>query len=127
MLGDTKMKNDAARFPGSARVSRVGDGVSPSRTFLDVQPAGGAFRTRRRLPHFERPWTIYAATIGTKSRRCLSPTARTIVLDVLRHFPWLWTLKDELRKKNLSRRDRATSTRDACATQSSSGQRAIIR
>ena len=127
MLGDTKMKNDAARFPGSARVSRIGDGISPSRTFLAVQPAGGAFRSRRRLPHFERQWTIYAATIGTKSRRCLSPTARTIVLDVLRHFPWLWTLKDELRKKNLSRRDSATGTRDACATQSSSGQRAIIR
>src|SRR5438552_18720584 len=80
------MKNDAARFSGSARVSRVGDGVSPSRTFLDVQSAGGAFRSRRRLPHFERPWAIYAATIGTKFRRCLSPTARTIVLDALRHF-----------------------------------------
>ena len=223
------MKHDAARFPGSARVSRVGDGVSPSRTFLDVQSAGGAFRSRRRLPHFERPWAIYTATIGTRSRRCLSPTARTIVLDALRHFhnkryelfaacvmpdhvhfliqpwpkennnegiifwplnqvihsiksfsaheinkienskgavwemerfdryvrsdrdlqekfhyilrnpwdagvarqnqdyPWLWTPEDELRKKSLSRRDSATSTRDACATQSSTGQRAIIR
>ena len=73
------MKNDAARFPGSAR-------VSPSRAFLDLQPAGGSFRSHRRLPHFEKPWAIYAATIGTKSRRCLSPTARTIVLDALRHF-----------------------------------------
>ena len=80
------MKHDAARFPGSARVSRVGDGVSPSRTFLDVQPAEDAFCSRRRLPHFEKPWAIYAATIGTKSRRCLSPSARTIVLDALRHF-----------------------------------------
>jgi hypothetical protein len=68
-----KMKSEAAHFPGSACVSRVGDGVSPSRTLLDVQPAEGAFYSRRRLPHFEKPWTIYAAAIGTKSRRCLSP------------------------------------------------------
>jgi len=80
------VKHDAARFPGSARVSRVGDGVSPSRTFVDVQPAEGAFRSRRRLPHFEKPWAIYAATIGTKFRRCLSFIARTIFLDALRHF-----------------------------------------
>jgi murein DD-endopeptidase MepM/ murein hydrolase activator NlpD len=38
-----KMKSEAAHFPGSACVSRVGDGVSPSRTLLDVQPAEGAF------------------------------------------------------------------------------------
>jgi putative transposase len=197
-----KMQNDAARFPGSARVSRVGDGVSPSRTFLDVQPGEGAFY----------------------SRRCLSPAARTIVLDALRHFhnkryelfaacvmpdhvhfliqpwpketnnegnvifwplselihsiksfsaheinkvenkrgavwgmerfdryvrsdrdlqekfhyilrnpwdagvarqnqayPWLWIQEDELRKESWSRRDSATNTRDACATQSSAG------
>jgi len=67
------MKNKPARFPDSARVSRVGDGVSPSRTFVDVQPAESAFYSRRRLPHFEKPWAIYAATIGTKSRRCLLP------------------------------------------------------
>ncbi len=75
-----------AQDPGSARVSRVGDGVSPSRTFLDVEPADSAFYSRRRLPHFEKPWAIYAVTISTKSRRCLSPNARTIVLDAFRHF-----------------------------------------
>ncbi len=73
-------------IPGSARVSRVGDGVAPSRTFLDVEPADSAFYSRRRLPHFEKPWAIYAVTISTKSRRCLSPNARTIVLDAFRHF-----------------------------------------
>ena len=73
-------------IPGSARVSRAGDGVPPSRTFLDVKPAVGALYSRRRLPHFEKPWAIYAVTMGTKSHRCLSPGARTIVLDALRHF-----------------------------------------
>ena len=72
-------------FLGSARVSRVGDGVSPSRT-SEGEAEGTARSSRRRLPHFEKPWAIYAVTIGTKARRCLSPNARTIVLDALRHF-----------------------------------------
>src|SRR5882724_5785085 len=71
--------------PGSARVSRVGDGVSPSRT-SEGDAEGPARYSRRRLPHFEKPWAIYAVTISTKLRRCLSPAARTIVLNALRHF-----------------------------------------
>jgi RecG-like helicase/REP element-mobilizing transposase RayT len=71
---------------GSARVSRVGDGVAPSRTFPNANFAGGSWYSRRRLPHFEKPWAIYAVTISTKSRRCLSPKARTIVLDAFGHF-----------------------------------------
>jgi RecG-like helicase/REP element-mobilizing transposase RayT len=70
---------------GSARVSRVGDGVSPART-SDTEKTAEARYTRRRLPHFEKPWAIYAVTIGTRSRRCLSPSSRTVVLDALRHF-----------------------------------------
>jgi RecG-like helicase/REP element-mobilizing transposase RayT len=70
---------------GSARVSRVGDGVAPLRTSA-TEANGSARYSHRRLPHFEKPWAIYAVTIGTKSRRCLSPQARTIVLDALRHF-----------------------------------------
>ena len=42
--------------------------------------------SKRSLPHFEMPWAIYAVTIGTRRRRALSPKARTIVLDSLRHF-----------------------------------------
>jgi RecG-like helicase/REP element-mobilizing transposase RayT len=71
---------------GSARVSRVGDGVAPSRTFAETKLGDTTRYSRRRLPHFEKPWAIYAVTIGTKSRRCLSPKARTIVLDAFRHF-----------------------------------------
>jgi RecG-like helicase/REP element-mobilizing transposase RayT len=73
-------------FEGSARVSRVGDGVAPSRTFIETQPGEGTHSSRRRLPHFEKPWAIYAITIGTKRRRCLSPHGRTIILDALRAF-----------------------------------------
>ncbi len=42
--------------------------------------------SRRRLPHFEKPWAVYAVTIATTRRRSLSPQARTIVLDAWHHF-----------------------------------------
>jgi RecG-like helicase/REP element-mobilizing transposase RayT len=71
---------------GSARVSRVGDSVTPSQTFPQRDETDGGLYSCRRLPHFEQPWAIYAVTISTKKRRCLSPKARTIVLDSLRYF-----------------------------------------
>jgi RecG-like helicase/REP element-mobilizing transposase RayT len=71
---------------GSARVSRAGDGVPPSRTLPEGEQSGGAQYHRRRLPHFEKPWAIYAVTIGTKSRRSLSPAARSAALDGFLHF-----------------------------------------
>jgi len=67
--------------PGSARVWRAGDGVPPSRT-----SSAGAHYAKRRLPHFELPWAIYALTISAAKRRLLSPSARGIVLDAFRHF-----------------------------------------
>ena len=73
-------------IPGSARVSRVGDGVTRSRTFSQTDEGRGERYSHRRLPHFEKPWAIYAVTIGTKKRRCLSPKARAIALDALRYF-----------------------------------------
>ena len=79
-------ENDEGNFPGSARFPRAGDGVAPPRTFPDAKPAEDALYFRRRLPHFERAWAIYAVTIGTKLRRCVPPEARTIVLNALRHF-----------------------------------------
>jgi RecG-like helicase/REP element-mobilizing transposase RayT len=86
-------KQDSAPLPlfeqdtlGSARVSRAGDGVAPSRTFLEADAIAGARYSHSRLPHFEKPWAIYAVTVGTKRDRCLSLKARTIVLNWLRHF-----------------------------------------
>jgi putative transposase len=71
---------------GSARGPRAGDGVAPSRTFLKLQLRDGTRYSRRRLPHFERPWAIYGVTVGTKKDRRLSPNARTIVLNSARYF-----------------------------------------
>ncbi|HST30937.1 MAG TPA: ATP-dependent DNA helicase RecG [Chthoniobacterales bacterium] len=75
-----------AENPGGARVSRVGDGVPASRTYAEHPDIGMSRYSRRRLPHFEHPWAIYGVTLVTKSRRTLSPSARTLVIDALRHF-----------------------------------------
>ena len=72
--------------PGSARLQRAGDGILPSRTFLESDSTLGVHYSRRRLPHFEKPWAIYAVTITTAHRRNLDPEARNIVLDGWRHF-----------------------------------------
>jgi putative transposase len=75
------MEGSAINALGSAPVSGAGGGVPPPRTY-----APGATYSKRRLPHFELPWAIYALTISTVGRRCLSAGARTIVLDSFRHF-----------------------------------------
>jgi RecG-like helicase/REP element-mobilizing transposase RayT len=72
--------------PGSARVPRAGEGDPPSRPSSGPHSVSGARYHKRRLPHFEKPWATYAVTITTRRRRCLSPAARTVVLDALRHF-----------------------------------------
>ena len=77
--GIALFESEATRLLGSARVPRAGDGVPPSQ-------ASGARYSKRRLPHFELPWAIYAVTLSTQERYALSPVARTVVLDSLRHF-----------------------------------------
>jgi len=76
------MENAQTHSLGSARVSRAGEGVPPSRT----SSGPGARYAKRRLPHFELPWAIYAITLSAAARRKLSPSDRTIVLDAFRHF-----------------------------------------
>jgi alanyl-tRNA synthetase len=75
---------EVSRLSGRVGVPPAGSGILPERT---SEPASGATYTRRRrLPHFEQPWAIYALTFTTTGRRKLTPAARTIVLDALRHF-----------------------------------------
>ncbi len=79
-------ENAAQRTPGSALVPSVGGGFQPPRTSFSVQSGSGVRYHKRRLPHFEKPWAIYAVTLSTLHRRILSAASRTIVLDALRHF-----------------------------------------
>ena len=71
---------------GSARVSRAGGSVSLSRTLNEDSVQTATHYAKRRLPHFDKPWAIYAITLATRQRRTLSSKARTIVLDAVRHF-----------------------------------------
>ena len=48
--------------------------------------APGARYSRRRLPHIEHPWAIYAITFSTQTRRRLDPAARDTVLDCILHW-----------------------------------------
>ena len=75
--------NATTRHLGSTPVSGVGESVPLSQDCPDVEDIHYA---KRCLPHFERPWTIYAVTVSTRARRFLSPEARTIVLNALLHF-----------------------------------------
>jgi REP element-mobilizing transposase RayT len=59
--------------PGSARASRAVSGASP-------ETRSEAWYSKRRLPHFERPWEKYAIAFSTCERRPLSPRERDIVL-----------------------------------------------
>jgi alanyl-tRNA synthetase len=70
---------EAARVLGSAGFQPVPSGILPD-------GKGSARYWKRRLPHYERPHGIYHVTFSTRKRRVLTPVARAIVLDSLRHF-----------------------------------------
>jgi 5-methyltetrahydrofolate--homocysteine methyltransferase len=61
--------------PGSARASRAVSGASPETS------AEGARYSKRRLPHFERPWGKYAVAFSTFERRSLIAPERDLVLQ----------------------------------------------
>ena len=68
---------------GSARDPRAVFGDPPETL---SQSAEGALYSKRRLPHYERPWGKYAVTFSTHERHPLSDSERDIVLDCL-NFP----------------------------------------
>src|SRR6266540_1890859 len=87
----------APAVPGSARGPRALSGGPPetprSTDLLSVEgkrisldSAPGATYSRRRLPHFEKPWAIYHITLTTLERRSLEPADRDIVLDCIRYW-----------------------------------------
>ena len=89
-------------YPGSTPVAGVGESVSLSRTSAEERlfrrgaetrardgrapQSEGARYWKRRLPHFEKPWAVYAIAMTTRWRRSLSPRARTIVLNAVTYF-----------------------------------------
>jgi len=61
-------------FSGSARASRAVSGASP-------ETSASPRYSKRRLPHFERPWAKYAVSFSTHNRRELTSAERDIVLQ----------------------------------------------
>jgi 5-methyltetrahydrofolate--homocysteine methyltransferase len=59
---------------GSARATRADFGAP-------AEISSGPTYSKRRLPHFERPWAKYAVTFSTRERLELSPEERDIVLQ----------------------------------------------
>jgi alanyl-tRNA synthetase len=74
-------EREVAHLTSRVGVPPAAFGVSP-----DAPNIGATYTRRRRLPHFELPWAIYFITIATFNKRILSPGARTIVLNAIRHF-----------------------------------------
>jgi RecG-like helicase/REP element-mobilizing transposase RayT len=70
---------------GGAKSSSSRDATTYTRDAYAPQSEGARYR-KRHLPHYDRPWGVYAITIGTRRRNKLSPAARTIVLNALRYF-----------------------------------------
>ncbi|MBL9177657.1 MAG: DEAD/DEAH box helicase [Verrucomicrobiaceae bacterium] len=82
--GSKREDGDGAELLGrSARVPRA-----VSRVSRETHPASSQETrySRRRLPHFERPWAKYFITFSTAARRKLLESMRQIVLDAIRHF-----------------------------------------
>ncbi len=71
---------EAERLLGSARVPRAGSGVAPEPSSSNVR------YSKRRLPHFERPWAKYMISFSTVNRRQLAPASRDIVLKSMLHL-----------------------------------------
>ncbi len=67
------------RALGSARGPRAFSGGPPETT-------GEIRYSKRRLPHFERPWAKYAISWSTNGRKQLSDAARKIVLDCILYW-----------------------------------------
>ena len=82
--GSKREDGDGLELLGrSARVPRA-----VSRVSRETYPASSQETrySRRRLPHFERPWAKYFITFSTAARRKLPENTRQIVLDAIRHF-----------------------------------------
>lgn len=67
----------------SARVPRAVSRVSRETVLKDAR---AIHYSKRRLPHFERPWGKYFLTFSTVGRRELSPEARKLALEAAVHF-----------------------------------------
>jgi D-serine deaminase-like pyridoxal phosphate-dependent protein/REP element-mobilizing transposase RayT len=78
-----RLHSDSLDAPSSSRRAAATD--TPAA--CAPQPlAEGARYSKRNLPHFEKPWAIYAIHFTTRGRRLLSAGARQITFDCILHW-----------------------------------------
>jgi alanyl-tRNA synthetase/REP element-mobilizing transposase RayT len=110
ILSGKQYKSTLPKFPGSAVVPTASVGVPPTESSAEktagrdarqsdrdgrapntegnavvppTESSPQAHYSKRRLPHFERPWAKYMVSFSTRERRQLSPAARDVVLKSL--------------------------------------------
>ena len=69
---------------GGAAVPAAASGILPEAA--EKTASGALYSKHHGLPHFERPWGKYMLTVVTHDRGILSPEARQVTLDAIRHF-----------------------------------------
>ncbi len=77
--GIALFEDEAAKLLGSAPASGAADRALAVGT--NARETSGAKYSKRRLPHFERPWAKYMVTFSTHEKRQLTPAERDIVLE----------------------------------------------
>ena len=77
--GIALFEEEVAKLLGSAPASGAADRALAVGTGASEIPA--ARYSKRRLPHFERPWGKYMVTFSTRQHRQLAPAERDIVLE----------------------------------------------
>ena len=77
--GIALFEDEAAKLLGSAPASGAADRALAVGTGALNSP--GSKYSKRRLPHFERPWAKYMVTFSTREKRQLAPAERDIVLE----------------------------------------------
>ncbi|MCO5051843.1 MAG: alanine--tRNA ligase-related protein [Verrucomicrobiae bacterium] len=84
--GIALFNEEVEKLAGSAAVGLGGTGYQPvpSGNLPDGVP--GATYTKRNLPHFEKPWAIYAVNFQTHGGRELTSAARDIAFDCILHW-----------------------------------------
>jgi len=77
---------EATRLHGGTSPTKAPGGTGYQPVPAGNLPAGPGATSRRNLPHFEKPWAIYAVHFRTFGERKLSNVARDIVFDCILHW-----------------------------------------
>jgi len=79
LAGNREASASSATLEKESRSSVTG-GAPVTAPGAGAVPGSGAKYSKRRLPHFERPWGKYMVTFSTRQKRQLTPAERDLVM-----------------------------------------------